>query len=51
MPFPDSKIGYGYSPVIRPSGTGFSGLQVRGIVRLFSFLKLYEVGELKGMAM
>ena len=48
--FRNSTIGHNYSPVIHPSGTGFSGLQVRGVVRLFSFLELYEVGELKGMA-
>lgn len=30
--------------------SGLSGLQVRGAVRLFSFLKLYELRELKEMA-
>lgn len=39
-----------YSPDIHPQVLGFSGLQVRGVVRLFSFLKLYELGELKEMA-
>ena len=58
VPFPDLMTGYvpcgssthsSSTPQVLVS-SGFSGLQVRGFVRLFSFLKLYELGEQKGMA-